>query len=160
MKSRLPTLFGLAILLSLNALVSCQADSSRFDLRLGQARFRVEVAMTPEESALGLMYRRQLEPDAGMIFVFEEQRHLRFWMKNTYIPLSIAFIDQRGQIVDIQDMQPLDETVIESARPARYAVEVNQGALEKAGVRVGDWMNLDEFLDYLRRTARESSGAR
>ncbi len=160
MKSRLPTLFGLAILLSFNALVSCQADSSRFDLRLGQARFRVEVAMTPEESALGLMYRRQLEPDAGMIFVFEEQRHLRFWMKNTYIPLSIAFIDQRGQIVDIQDMQPLDETVIESARPARYAVEVNQGALEKAGVRVGDWMNLDEFLDYLRRTARESSGAR
>lgn len=156
----LRTLGSLHVALFFCLLISCENKPNRFGLELGPARFWVETALTPEESALGLMYRRHLEPDAGMIFVFPDQRYLRFWMKNTYIPLSIAFIDQRGYIVDLRDMQPLDETVIESSRPAQYAVEVNQGAYAKAGVKVGDRMNLEEFLDYLRSKGGQSIDAR
>lgn len=139
-------------------LTACLPADERFVLEVGPARFRVELALTPEELALGLMYRRHLEPDAGMLFVFPKEDYLRFWMRNTFIPLSIAFIDRRGTVVDIQDMRPLDETTVESARPALYALEVNQGAFARTGVAVGDRINLEALLERLRRTAPETGG--
>ena len=84
------------------------------------------------------MHRDSLAPDHGMLFVYEQEEHLSFWMKNTLIPLSIAFIDAAGKIVDIQDMMPLSEESKKSAYPARYALELNQGWFEKHGVRTGD----------------------
>jgi uncharacterized membrane protein (UPF0127 family) len=77
-----------------------------------------------------------------MLFVFEQEQILAFWMKDTLIPLSIAYIDAEGRIVDIQDMQPLDETDHLSAEPAQYALEVNQGFFEGRGVMVGDIVEL------------------
>jgi len=99
---------------------------------------RAEVASTPEERERGLMGRTELAEDAGMLFAFNREQPLSFWMKDTLIPLSIAYIDAQGRIVDIQDMQPLDETPHPSAEPAKYALEVNQGFFEARGIEVGN----------------------
>ena len=98
----------------------------------------VEVADTADEQQTGLMGRTALAEDAGMLFVFDGEQQRSFWMKDTLIPLSIAFMDSEGRIVDIQDMQPLDETPHLSAEPAQYALEVNQGFFETRGLQVGD----------------------
>ena len=77
-----------------------------------------------------------------MLFVYDQEQVLSSWMKDTLIPLSIAYIDVQGRIVDIQDMHPLDETIHPSAEPAQYALEVNQGFFEGRGVMVGDMVEL------------------
>jgi uncharacterized membrane protein (UPF0127 family) len=84
------------------------------------------------------MERTELDEDAGMLFVFPQEQPRSFWMRNTLIPLSIAYIDSDGRIVDIKDMQPLDETPVPSAEPAQYALEVNQGFFEARGIEVGN----------------------
>jgi uncharacterized membrane protein (UPF0127 family) len=104
----------------------------------------VEIADTDAERQTGLMGRTVLPEDAGMLFVFEGEQALSFWMRDTLIPLSIAYIDTEGRIVDIQDMEPLDDVPPHyvSAEPARYALEVNQGFFEERGVTVGDLVEL------------------
>ena len=105
---------------------------------------RVEVADTDAERQTGLMGRTVLPEEAGMLFVFEGEQTLSFWMRDTLIPLSIAYIDAEGRIVDIQDMQPLDDVPPHyvSAEHAQYALEVNQGFFEGRGVAVGDTVEL------------------
>lgn len=98
----------------------------------------VEIAGTDAERQRGLMERTELAEERGMLFVFEEEQELSFWMKDTLIPLSIAYIDEEARIVDIQDMEPLDESGHPSAEPAQYALEVNQGFFDERGVEVGD----------------------
>jgi uncharacterized protein len=107
---------------------------------------RVEVADNIFERARGLMYRTALGVNRGMLFVYPEEQRLSFWMKNTLIPLSIAFIDSERRIVDIQDMKPLDDEPPSyvSADPAQYALEVNQGFFDERGVKVGDRVELPE----------------
>jgi uncharacterized membrane protein (UPF0127 family) len=107
---------------------------------------RVEVADNIFERARGLMDRTTLGENRGMLFVYPEERELSFWMKNTLIPLSIAFIDSERLIIDIQDMKPLDDEPPHyvSAEPAQYALEVNQGFFEKGGVKVGDRVDVPE----------------
>ena len=107
---------------------------------------RVEIADNPFERARGLMYRTALGEDRGMLFVFSKEQPLSFWMKNTYIPLSIAYIDSKGRITDILDMKPLDDKPPHyvSSEPVQYALEVNQGFFEKHGVKVGDKAELPE----------------
>ncbi len=100
---------------------------------------RVEIADDDAERQRGLMERTALAGDAGMLFVFGRERQLSFWMRNTLIPLSIAYIDADGRIVDIEDMEPLDDqTKHPSAEPAQYALEVNQSFFEERGIEVGD----------------------
>ena len=103
-------------------------------------RVRVEVADETEEMTRGLMGRTALAEDAGMLFAYPEEKELSFWMKDTLIPLSIAFMDSEGRIVDIQDMKALDDEPpnYTSAEPARYALEVNKGFFDERGVEVGD----------------------
>ena len=103
---------------------------------------QVEIADTYAERQTGLSGRTTLAEDAGMLFVFDQEQPLSFWMKDTLIPLSIAYISADGRIVDIQDMQPLDETPHPSAEPAQYALEVNQGFFTERGVAVGDTVEL------------------
>ena len=107
---------------------------------------RAEVADERAERQTGLMGRTELAPDAGMLFVFGRERDLSFWMRNTLIPLSIAYISADGRIVDIQDMEPLDDEPpsYASAEPARYALEVNQGFFAERGVEVGDTAEIPE----------------
>lgn len=103
---------------------------------------QVEIADTEAERQTGLSGRTTLAEDAGMLFIFDQEQPLSFWMKDTLIPLSIAYISADGRIVDIQDMQPLDETPHPSAEPALYALEVNQGFFAERGVAVGDTVEL------------------
>jgi uncharacterized protein len=105
-----------------------------------EVKVRVEIADNASEHARGLMYRTTLAENRGMFFIFEGEQKPFFWMKNTLIPLSIAFIGSEGRIVDIQDMKPLDDDPPSyvSAKPAQYALEVNQGFFEERGVEVGD----------------------
>ena len=105
---------------------------------------QVEIADTEAERQTGLSGRTTLAEEAGMLFVFDQEQPLSFWMKDTLIPLSIAYISADGRIVDLQDMQPLDETPHPSAEPARYALEVNQGFFAERGVAVGDTVELPE----------------
>lgn len=111
-----------------------------------EVEVRVEIADSPAEQAKGLMDRTALAEDRGMLFVFPDEEVRSFWMKNTLIPLSIAYMDSEGRIVDIQDMKPLDdeEPHYVSAEPARYALEVNKGYFEEHGVEVGDRAELPE----------------
>jgi len=85
----------------------------------------------------GLMQRKSMAQGAGMVFLFDEAAPHCMWMKNTLIPLSVAFIDERGEIVNIADMQPLDETTHCAARPVRYALEMNQGWFKKRAIAAG-----------------------
>jgi uncharacterized membrane protein (UPF0127 family) len=109
-----------------------------------QVEVRVEIADDSAEQAQGLMNRTSLGENRGMLFVFEEEATLSFWMRNTLIPLSVAYIDSEGRIVDIQKMEPLDDEPPQyvSAEPAQYALEVNQGFFEERGVEVGDTAEL------------------
>ena len=105
---------------------------------------RVEIADNLFEQERGLMYRTAMEEDRGMLFVYKDERLLSYWMKNTYIPLSIAYIDSKGRITDIIDMKPLDDRPPHyvSSEPVKYALEVNQGFFEERGVKVGDHAEL------------------
>ena len=105
---------------------------------------KVEIARTEEERAKGLMYRKSLPDGEGMLFIFESDQPLNFWMKNTPIPLSIAFISSSGRIVEIKDMRPLDLSSVPSSIPVRYALEVPQGWFGRAGVKPGDRLVISE----------------
>ena len=107
-------------------------------LVIGGHRLTVEVAATPETRATGLMNRFSLQPDHGMLFVFEAPQPLSFWMKDTYVPLSIAFVDTRGRIVNIEDMRPQDESPHFSKGLALYAIEMRQGWFAAKGIGAGD----------------------
>ena len=107
-----------------------------------KVRLNVEIADAEAEREKGLMNRTAMGEDHGMIFIFPGEQTLSFWMKDTLIPLSVAFMDSNGRIIDIQDMQPQDLTSHLSAKPAQYALEVNQGFFEKHGVKVGDSVDL------------------
>lgn len=99
---------------------------------------QVEVADTPEARQLGLMFRSEMAPNAGMLFDFGEDTTGGFWMQNTILPLSIAFILADGTILDIKDMQPLDTSTVGPDGAYRYALETNQGFFEARNISVGD----------------------
>ncbi len=104
----------------------------------------VEVAKTPEERAQGLMGRKHLGKDEGMLFIFDKEDYHGFWMKNTLIPLSIAFMDREGRIVEITDMKPLTLETHLPPRPILYALEMNQGWFSANKIRVGDMVRFSK----------------
>lgn len=122
----------------LAVLAACAAPPRLTELKVGPATVSVELADTPEERQLGLMYRDTLPADQGMLFVYPDAQERRFWMKNTRVPLSIAFIDPTGVIVSMADMTPLDTRTTPSEFAAMYALEVNRGWFQAHGVKVGD----------------------
>jgi uncharacterized membrane protein (UPF0127 family) len=112
----------------------------------GEVEVAVEVADDDEERQIGLMNRESLPADAGMIFLFEEDSSGGFWMKNTLIPLSIAFADSGGTILRILDMEPCEADPCEIYDPGvfyRSALEVNKGAFDRLGVEEGDRLRLE-----------------
>jgi len=114
------------------------ADLPTTPLIIGKHRVIAEVAMTPGQRETGLMNRFSLKPDHGMIFVFERAQPQAFWMKNTFIPLSIAFIAADGRITSIVDMAPQDERLHWSTGPAQYALEMRKGWFAERGIAAGD----------------------
>lgn len=106
-------------------------------LRLGNSTLEVEIAATNQSRQRGLMHRHVMAEEHGMLFVFEQAERLCFWMRNTYIPLSIAYLDKDATIIEIFDMQALDERSVCSTAPAQFALEVNQGWFERHHIQVG-----------------------
>ncbi|MCX2864216.1 DUF192 domain-containing protein [Paucibacter sp. PLA-PC-4] len=106
-------------------------------LTAGMHLIQAEVAQTQEQRAIGLMHRPSMPTNAGMLFVFEEAGVQCFWMKNTLLPLSIAFVADDGSIVNIAEMQAMSEASHCSAKPVRYALEMNQGWFAKRGIKAG-----------------------
>ena len=107
-------------------------------LRVGSATLRAEVASSPKQRARGLSGRERLDADAGMLFVFERPYLPCFWMRNTLIPLKLAYLSAEGEILQTLSLIPHDETSRCAERPSRYGLELNPGWLEKSGATVGD----------------------
>lgn len=130
-------------------LASCSAKSlpvKNLSIEKSDGTFvevKAEIAEKEEERSRGFMFRKNIPDGTGMLFVFENDQILSFWMKNTPHPLSIAYIDYKGKIRDIFDMTPYSEATIVSTVSVRYALEVPQGWFEKSGVKKGDFLKLD-----------------
>jgi uncharacterized membrane protein (UPF0127 family) len=106
------------------------------------AVIKAEIAVTDKERSQGLMYRKKLPDGEGMLFIYDRDQVMSFWMKNTNVPLSIAFLASDGKIIEIRDMYPHDETSVISSRSVRYALEVPQGWFLRAGIMPGDVVNV------------------
>lgn len=126
--------FSALALIVLCGMASAAAADSRRPLRIGPHAFEVEVAATPEARGRGLMGRTHLPADGGMLFVFEQPGRHCFWMRDTPLPLSIAFIDPGGRIVSLADMRPRTETLHCPSTDVRYALEVRQGEFQRRGI--------------------------
>ena len=107
------------------------------DLKIDKNIIKAEVASTPASQQLGLMYRKSMPEQSGMLFVFEQKAGHCFWMKNTLLPLSIAFIDDDGKIVNIEEMKPQSEANHCPLKPIRYALEMNSNWFEKRQLGAG-----------------------
>jgi uncharacterized protein len=108
------------------------------ELKIKNHKLKVEVAADANSRTIGLMNRFSLAPDSGMLFVFAQSEPLAFWMKNTFVPLSIAYVDTKGVILNIADMKPQDESTHPSKGPAMFAIEMKQGWFKERGVIAGD----------------------
>jgi uncharacterized protein len=136
-------LFALCLIVGLTGCQEKNSDSSPFGLRVvklkvGNSSLFAEVADSAQTSANGLMFRDSLPDDHGMLFIFEKPKTASFWMRNTKIPLSIAYIDSAGRILQIESMKPLDETPVEStSNQVAFALEVNEGWFTRNRVSAG-----------------------
>ncbi len=130
--------FLLAATLSAFAQEAAQPPLPTATLTAGSRTIKAEVADDDTERSAGLMFREQLEPDAGMVFIMPTIGPAGFWMKNTRIPLSIAFLDPQGTILEIHDMEPQSEKVVRSVFPKiAYALEMEKGWFAKNGILPG-----------------------
>jgi uncharacterized protein len=122
------------------------------EIQVGSKKITVELAITPQQHEKGLMYRETMEKNKGMLFVFDTEETLNFWMKNTYVDLSIAYIDKKLKIIDIQDMKatsPLEVTepvTYPSKKPAMYALEMSKGWFKASNIKVGQTLKLPKKL--------------
>jgi uncharacterized membrane protein (UPF0127 family) len=112
----------------------------------GRTALTVELARTPAEHSRGLSLREDLPEDRGMLFVFAEDSTAGFWMKDTSIPLSVAFLAQDGTILDIQEMEPFSTEVHRPGGPYRYALEVNRGWFQRHGFQSGDQVEVPDSV--------------
>ena len=106
-------------------------------LTAGMHNVRAQLAISPDQRQIGLMYRREMPTNEGMLFVFEDASRQCFWMRNTPLPLTIAFVADDGTIVNLADMKPLSEDSHCSSKPVRYALEMNAGWFAKRGIGPG-----------------------
>lgn len=145
------TRFALSLLLSLlswSAIAQqAQTDLPRTTLQAGMYQMDVQVAATPEQRAIGLMFRQNMPEYEGMLFVFEQATPQCFWMKNTLLPLTAAFVADDGSIVNLADMQPQTTTSHCSEKPVRFVLEMKQGWFAKRGLKKGFKLKSTLFKD-------------
>lgn len=137
---------GLACALALAALLfplyasaqeGPQMNLQRVKLSAGMHLIDAQVALTPEQRQIGLMFRKEMPQQEGMIFVFEQPTQQCFWMKNTLLPLTAAFVADDGTIVNLADMKPQTTDAHCSSQPVRYVLEMNKGWFAKKGIKAG-----------------------
>jgi uncharacterized membrane protein (UPF0127 family) len=140
MFQRLAALF----LLSASLMMSAQAQQQqpqtelpRTQLSVGLYKIDTQIAQTPQQREIGLMFRKEMPQAEGMIFVFEQPATQCFWMRNTILPLTAAFVADDGRIVNLVDMQPMTENSHCSLEPVRYVLEMNQGWFAKKNIKKG-----------------------
>jgi len=129
------------LIVALSAVVHAQEgrqDLLTVRINAGMHIIKAELAQTPEQRSIGLMHRTTMGANDGMLFVFEQAAPQCFWMKNTFLPLSIAFLKDDGTVASVEDMQPQDLASHCSKQPVRYALEMNQGWFAKRGIKAGD----------------------
>jgi uncharacterized membrane protein (UPF0127 family) len=114
-----------------------QLDLQRTTLNAGMHQITAQVALTPQQRQIGLMHRKDMPQQEGMLFVFEESSQQCFWMKNTLLPLTAAFVTDDGTIVNLADMKPQTTDSHCSTKPVRYVLEMNQGWFAKKGIKAG-----------------------
>jgi len=124
-----------------------QTQLQRLTLSAGIHQIDTQVALTPEQHQIGLMYRAEMPQNEGMIFVFSAPSKQCFWMKNTILPLTAAFIADDGTIVNLEDMKPQTTDSHCSLKPVRYVLEMNQGWFAKKGIKAGSKLNGRIFGD-------------
>ena len=127
-----------ALLLAAAGLALAEAPLPARQVKVAGHALRVEVAATIEQRMKGLMFREKLGADDGMLFVFDEPGYHAMWMKNTPLPLSVAFVDGAGAILNILDMEPHTLDQHAAAGPAAYAIETNKGWFAKRRIKAGD----------------------
>ncbi len=148
--SRFPAVLAAALVLSAHA-VPAAADGPMpmTELTVGMYRIEAEVASTPDNRTRGLMQRKAMPQNHGMLFVFTEARLHCMWMKNTLLPLSVAFLDDEGRILNVEDMQPQTEDNHCAGGAARFALEMNQGWFRQkglgAGTKIGGVVHLGRY---------------
>lgn len=132
-------LLGLAVVLgnTLQAQNTPQLDLPRIKLSAGMHLIDTTVAATPEQRSTGLMFRKEMPTAEGMLFVFEQAEVQCFWMKNTLLPLTAAFVADDGTIVNLVDMKPQTLDSHCSKQPVRFVLEMNQGWFDKKGIKAG-----------------------
>jgi hypothetical protein len=128
--------FVTAVLFALWSSVAL-ADLPEVPLKVGGNNLTAEVASSDAQRSTGLMHRRMLPENRGMLFIFPDVAMHGMWMMNTYVPLSVAFIDREGRIINIEDMQPQTQNSHTAAKPAKYALEMNLGWFAKRGIKPG-----------------------
>jgi uncharacterized membrane protein (UPF0127 family) len=125
------------LILAAFAAAPASAQMPLMELNAGFYRIEAEVAADQENRMLGLMHRRSMPANHGMLFVFTQADRHCMWMRNTLLPLSVAFLDEEGKILNIEDMQPQTENNHCAARPARFALEMNLGWFSSKGLKPG-----------------------
>ncbi len=120
-----------------NAQDTPQTDLPRTKLSVGMYQIDAQVAASSEQREIGLMFRKNMPQHEGMLFIFESPSRLCFWMKNTPLPLTAAFVADDGSIVNLEDMKPLTTESHCSSKPVRYVLEMNQGWFAKKGIKPG-----------------------
>jgi uncharacterized protein len=134
--------FAIAALMAFAALGAPAQEAPQMSLpvvqlQAGMHNIRAQVAATPDQRATGLMHRKEMPQHEGMLFVFEQPSPQCFWMKNTLLPLSIAFVADDGTVVNVDEMKPQTLDSHCSSKPVRYVLEMNQGWFTKRGVKAG-----------------------
>ena len=122
---------------AVNAQDTPQTTLPRIKLQAGMYQMDVQVAQTPEQRSIGLMFRAEMPTHEGMLFVFEQPSTQCFWMKNTLLPLTAAFVADDGTIVNLADMKPQTTDSHCSTKPVRFVLEMNQGWFAKKGLKAG-----------------------
>ena len=131
--------FAMALVMSAPVVAQGQAQLNlpRTLMSVGVHQIDAQVARTPQEHAIGLMFRKEMPPNEGMLFVFKEPSKQCFWMKNTLLGLTAAFVADDGTVVNLEDMQANTTDSHCSSQPVRYVLEVNQGWFAKKGIKAG-----------------------
>lgn len=122
-----------------------QLNLPRIQLQAGMHLITAQLANTPQQRSIGLMWRQEMAPNEGMIFVFETAQRQCFWMQNTFIPLTAAFLDEDGAIVNLADMQPLSTESHCSDKPVRFVLEMHRGWFAQRGITAGQKLISDLF---------------
>jgi uncharacterized protein len=139
MKQAIPALASLALVAALlpAAAQDAQMNLPRVTLSAGMHQIDAQVAQTPDQRATGLMFRKEMPQHEGMLFAFEQPSVQCFWMKNTLLPLTAAFVADDGTVVNLADMEPQTTASHCSDKPVRYVLEMNRGWFAKKGIKPG-----------------------